>query len=490
MKKIMFKFSTVAMVLLVAFSCSRNPVTGKKQLLFMSESQELSMGKGADPQIVASMGLYEDKKMQAFINQKGTEMAAISHRPNLPYEFKVLDSPVVNAFAVPGGYVYFTRGIMAHFNNEAEFAGVLGHEIGHITAKHGARQQTSQILTQVGFMAGVVVSKDFRQFAEQAMQGLQLLQLKNSRSHESESDKLGVEYSSQIGYDAQEMAGFFNTLKRLSGEAGQSIPTFMSTHPDPGQREQNVGLMARAWQQEKGGKYKVNREQYLRMIDGIVYGEDPKQGFVERWVFYHPELKFKFPVPTNWQYQNSPMQFQMAPKDGKSMMVFTLGNGKSLDEAAQNTVQQMNFNVLSNNRTTVNGMPAIELVSDIKPQQQQGQPQQQTDPSKQVRVLSTFIQMGGNIYVFHGMSYANIFERNKFVFAKTIGGFDKLTDPDKLNRKPDRVRIKTVSKNQTLQQALQEHRQDPKIFKDLSILNGMELNAQLRRGQLIKTLGK
>lgn len=489
MKKIMFRLSTVAMVLFIAFSCSRNPVTGKKQMLFMSESQELSMGKGADPQIVASMGLYQDDKMQAFINQKGKEMAAISHRPNLPYEFKVLDSPVVNAFAVPGGYVYFTRGIMAHFNNEAEFAGVLGHEIGHITAKHGARQQTSQILTQVGFMAGVVVSKDFRKYANEAMQGLQLLTLKNSRSHESESDKLGVEYSSQIGYDAQEMAGFFNTLKRLSGDAGQSIPTFMSTHPDPGQREQNVGLMARAWQQEKGGKYKVNRDQYLRMIDGIVYGEDPKQGFVERWVFYHPELKFKFPVPTNWQYQNSPLQFQMAPKDGKSMMIFTLGNGASLEEAAQNTAQQMSFSTVSSNRTTINGMTALEVVSDIQQEQQQGQTTQ-VDPATQVRVLSTYIQMGTNIYVFHGMSYANIFDRNKFVFAKTIGGFDKLTDPDKLNRQPDRVRIKTSSRNQTLQQALQEFRQDPQIFKDLSILNGMELSAMVKRGQLIKTLGK
>jgi len=329
------------MVALITFSCSRNPVTGKKQVLFMSEKKEIALGQSADPQIVGSMGLYEDDKLQKFITEKGKEMAAISHRPTLPYEFKVVDSPVVNAFAVPGGFVYFTRGIMAHFNNEAEFAGVLGHEIGHVTAKHGARQQTSQILSQVGLVAGVVLSPEFRSMAEQASQGLQLLMLSNSRSHESESDKLGVEYSSQIGYDATKMAAFFGTLKALGAQAGQSIPTFLSTHPDPGQREIKVEAMAKEYQQKHPGNYKVNRDGYLALIDGIIYGEDPKGGFVENWMFYHPVLKFKFPVPQGWQYQNSPTQFQMAPKDGKALMMLTLAQGTNLQEAANNTVQQL-----------------------------------------------------------------------------------------------------------------------------------------------------
>jgi predicted Zn-dependent protease len=129
-----------ATVLLVS-SCARNPVTGKRQVALISEEQEIAMGKEADPQIIAQYGLYEDANLQAFINQKGKEMAAVSHRPNLDYQFRIVDSDILNAFAVPGGYVYFTRGIMAHFNNEAEFAGVLGHEIGHITARHSVSQQ-------------------------------------------------------------------------------------------------------------------------------------------------------------------------------------------------------------------------------------------------------------------------------------------------------------------------------------------------------------
>lgn len=491
MKKILLlKLPMLVMFFLLVNSCSRNPVTGKKQLLFMSESQELAMGKNADPSIVASMGLYGNDEMQKFITTKGKEMAAISHRPKLPYEFKVLDSPVVNAFAVPGGYVYFTRGIMAHFNNEAEFAGVLGHEIGHVTAKHSARQQTTQILGQAGLIIGIIAAPEFAQFAESAAQGLQLLFLKHSRSHESESDKLGVEYSSTIGYDATKMASFFGTLKALSGEAGQSVPNFMSTHPDPGQREQKVGVMARAWQQKKPGDYKVNRDSYLKMIDGIVYGEDPKQGFVENQIFYHPELKFQFPVPTGWQYQNSPIQFQMAPKDGKSMMVLTMGQGKTLDEAANNAAQQLSLNVISKNNATIGGFRALEIISDIKPQQQQGQPQQQVDPSKQVRVASTFIQFNDLILLFHGMAYKPDFDRNLRIFERTTKTFRKLTDPDKLNRKPDRVRIKTNNRNQTLQQALQENRIPNDKMKDLAILNGMNLTDRLKPGQLYKIVSK
>jgi len=222
-------------------SCKTNPVTGKKELNFMSEQKEIALGKESDPAIVASYGLYEDEKMQKFIDEKGQEMARISHRPHLNYEFKILDSPVVNAFAVPGGYVYFTRGIMAHFNNEAEFAGVLGHEIGHITARHSAKQYSKQMLGQVGLIAGVVLSPGVRNNFQQIQQGMGLLFLKFGRDAESQSDMLGVEYSTEVGYDSEYMAGFFKTLSRMrEGTESETIPTFMSTHPDPGDRYNKV----------------------------------------------------------------------------------------------------------------------------------------------------------------------------------------------------------------------------------------------------------
>jgi predicted Zn-dependent protease len=194
-----FFIGTAAVAALFSLStCSTNPVTGKKQLVLMSEAQEIQMGQEADPQIVAEYGLYDDKGLQAFITAKGQAMATISHRPTLKYEFKVVDSEILIAFAVPAGYVYFTRGIMAHFNNEAEFAGVLGHEIGHITARHNAVQQSKQVFSQIGLMGAIIIKPELGRFAEAASEGLGLMFLKFGRDAERESDRLGVQRRYQI----------------------------------------------------------------------------------------------------------------------------------------------------------------------------------------------------------------------------------------------------------------------------------------------------
>ena len=209
------------------WACAVNPVTGRKQFVLMSEGQEIAMGKEADPQVVAFFGLYDDPALQKFITEKGLAMAAISHRPKLAYEFKIVDSPVINAFAVPGGFVYFTRGIMAHFNNEAEFAGVLGHEIGHITARHTVIQQRNAMLGQLGLIAGIILVPELTQFVEPLSAGMQLAMMSFGRDAERQSDKLGVEYSSRIGYDASEMAGFFTTLERQQAvSGGAEVPDF------------------------------------------------------------------------------------------------------------------------------------------------------------------------------------------------------------------------------------------------------------------------
>lgn len=476
-------------------SCSRNPVTGKKEIIFMSQEQEIALGAQSHPSIVATMGLYEDAKLQNFINEKGKSMGAISHRPDLKYQFHIVDSPVVNAFAVPGGYVYFTRGIMAHFNNEAEFMGVLGHEIGHVTARHSARQQTSQVLGTVGLMAGMVLSEKVRQMGDQAMQGLQMVLLSYSRAHESESDKIGVDYSSKVGYDAREMAQFFGTIKRISDKSGQAIPTFMSTHPDPGDRFTNVRQMAEAYQKANPGQYLVERERYLRMIDGIIFGDDPKQGFVENWNFYHPELKFQFPVPRDWQYENSPVQFQMAAKDGKSMMMLTVAEGKTFDEAAQNVVKNYNFKVLENKKTTINGIPAVVMVSQIQQQQQQQQggqttPQQAQDPNTVVQVATYLYEYNGMILAMHGMSYAPTFNTNFATFRNVAENFRTLSDPDKLNRKPDRIRIKTVARTAAFKDVMKSFGMPDSRLDELGILNQLQANDQVQQGTLVKIITK
>lgn len=465
--------------LLILESCSTNPVTGKKDFMLLSKDQEIAMGKEADPDITAFFGLYDDPQLQRFIDQKGQQMAEISHRDELNYEFKIIDSPVINAFAVPGGYVYFTRGIMAHFNNEAEFAGVLGHEIGHIAARHSAQQYSKAMAAQLGLAVGSIASETFRQFADVAQTGVGLLFLKFGRDAERESDRLGVEYSTKIGYNAHEMADFFNTLQRKQEEAGQSIPNFLSTHPNPQDRFTTVHKLADQWQKKIGKTdLEVNRDSYLRMIDGIVYGEDPRQGYVENSVFYHPVMKFRYPIPRGWKVQNTPQQVQMAPDNGEAMMILTLSGERSLDAAAKAVLEGYQLNLVESERTTVNGMPAIVMVAD---QQQQNQT---------LRTLTYVIEGDGRIYNFIGVTLQNNFNNFLSTFRGTMGGFSRLTDASKINVQPDRVRIKTVDSAGTLESALRRHGVSGDELHDLAVLNGMELNDQVTRGMLIKTIGK
>ncbi|MFY0592975.1 MAG: M48 family metalloprotease [Roseivirga sp.] len=448
--------------------------------MLLSEEKEIAMGKESDPGIVSFFGLYEDEKLQQFIETKGKEMAAISHRPNLPYEFKIVDSPVLNAFAVPGGYVYFTRGIMAHFNNEAEFAGVLGHEIGHVTARHSAQQYSNQQLAGVGLMAGTLLSESIGKYAETAQQGVGLLFLKFGRDDERQSDELGAEYSSRIGYDAQEMAGFFETLKRqrdLSG--GQQIPTFMSSHPDPAERNESVKKYASEWRTKLNlTDPKVNRNEYLRLIDGLVFGEDPRQGFVENSNFYHPTLKFTFSIPSGWGSQNSPQQFQMAEPNGKANMALSLGQGSSASEAATNFVAQYKLELIESQNLKVNGLNAVSIIAD----------QSDEAGNKAIRTATYFIEYNNSVYTIMGISSFAEHGLHAASFSKTMESFKVLTDSDKLNRQPQRVKIVEVASSTSLQNALQGFGASTEQMAELSLLNGMQLTDQVAKGTLIKVL--
>lgn len=468
-------------VLLTLQTCAVNPVTGKREVMLLSEEKEIAMGKESDPGIISFFGLYEDAKLQAFIEEKGKEMAAISHRPNLPYEFKIVDSPVINAFAVPGGFVYFTRGIMAHFNNEAEFAGVLGHEIGHVTARHSAQQYTKSQIAQVGLVAGSALSETFSQFAGTAQQGVGLLFLKFGRDDERQSDELGAEYSSKIGYDANEMAGFFETLNRQREQSGQEIPNFMSSHPHPAERNEAVQVHAKEWQTKLNLTDPViARNEYLKLIDGLVYGEDPRQGFVENSTFYHPGLKFQFKVPAGWGTQNSPQQFQMAEPNGKAVMSLSLGSGSSPQAAASAFIEQYKLTVVENKNVSVNGLDAVSLVADQV--DEAGQPQ--------VRTLTHFISYNNSIYMIMGVSAFQDFNTYASAFAGTMGDFRRLTDADKLNRQPERIKIVTVSASSTLQSALEGFNMPSSKMEELSLLNGMQLNDQVTQGMMIKVLSR
>jgi predicted Zn-dependent protease len=462
---------------LLLFACARDYVTGKRTFSLVSESQEIAMGREADPSIVAEFGLYDDPKLAAYVDSIGQAMAQVSHRPTLKFTFRLVDSPVVNAFALPGGYVYFTRGILAHFNSEAELAGVMGHEIGHVTARHGAEQMSKAQLAGLGLALGTVFSEDFRRFSDVAQAGVGLLFLKFGRDQESESDRLGVEYSTRVGYDALHMSRFFNTISRITEKAGGGPPTFLSTHPNPENREVRVAELAKDWQQQvPGPKGGTSRAAYLRRINGIVYGDDPRQGFVEGGYFHHPDLRFQFLVPAQWQVANQPTHVQMINPEQNAGIQFSLGKGASPQQAAEEFARNAKAEVLRNQAARVNGMPAQVLITNVQAQ------------SGVLRLLSYFIQKDDKIYLFHGYTSPSLFDRVIPTFEQVMKSFDHLRNQAALNKQPQRVKIERVNQPEDLRQALKSFGMKDEVLDELAILNGMQLDDKLQRGDLVKVV--
>jgi predicted Zn-dependent protease len=292
----------LAALLLTAAACAVNPATGRRELNLVSEAQEIQMGRDADPQVVASLGLVDDAALQSYVSDLGLRLAAVSERPNLPWTFRVVDDPIVNAFALPGGFIYVTRGILANFDSEAELAGVLGHEIGHVTARHSATQMSRQQLQQLGLGVGMIFSETVRDYGGLAAAGLQLMNLSYSRGDESESDVLGLRYMSRLSYDVNAMIGVFDMLARVGGGGEGRIPEWQLTHPYPENREADIREAIARDNLPPGGR--VARDAYLDRIDGLVYREDPRQGFFRDTRFLHPDLAFEITFPTGWQTVN------------------------------------------------------------------------------------------------------------------------------------------------------------------------------------------
>ncbi len=467
-------------------SCAVNPVTGKKQIMLMSEAQEIQLGFSYDPQVLATFGEYNDPALKSYVQGMGKEMGKVSHRPNLEYHVKVVDSPVMNAFAVPGGYIYFTRGILAHLNNEAEFMGVLGHEMGHITARHSVTQQTRQQLASLLLIGGMIASEKFASYAQYAMQGMELLFLSFSREHERQADDLGVEYATRMGYDATRMADFYKVLIRLNMAQSQAgVPTFLSTHPDPGDRYNAVLRQTRVWQDSlRLSSYKVNDDGYLKMIDGIVYGEDPKQGYTMDNNFYHPELRIRFAYPPGWELTNMPTQVTVQPPDGKALMLLTIAPQRTLEAAVDSTLALYGLQLQRSEKKSMNGLPVI-ITQSVQESQDQ-----QTGQTATTRVLTYFIQHSSVIYAFHSIAMEADFASRVNTMEASMRTFSTLTDPARLNVKPKRVYVKKAPRAGTLASTLSYYNVPQAMMEELALLNNMELNDAVPAGKLIKIVSE
>jgi predicted Zn-dependent protease len=458
-------------------SCAVNPVSGKQELMLLSEADEIKLGNETDSQVVKEYGIFEDPKLTAYLNDFCQRLGKVSHRPKLTYRFKILDSSVVNAFAVPGGYVYFSRGILATLNNEAELAGVMGHEIGHIAARHSAKQYSKAQLAQVGLGTVLVDSPILSGLAQL---GAGMLFLRFSRDNEREADNLGVEYASKTGYDATQMASFFETLGQMNpGSDRSGLPGWFSTHPSPENRVQAVRTQTKEWQQKLGLRdWKINHDPYLKGIDNLVYGDDPRQGYVEENVFYHPKLHFQFPVPAKWKLSNKPSQVQLVSEGEDAVILLSVTSDSSYRESAKIFVSKTNANVIKSDAIQVNGLPTQRVISEIRTQKES------------YRLMSYFIEKGRHVFVFHGLTSIDRFQNYSQLFENMMRQFRELSDSRRINVRPDRIRIHATRTADTLENVLRSFGVQNEKLKEMALLNGRSLNQVIPANSLIKVVEK
>ncbi len=466
----------ILVAVLLAIACAVNPVSGKKELMFFSEQQEIAMGQETDQAIRQQYGIYEDKALNEYVNRVGQSMVPNSHRPKLKHYFAVLDTPMVNAFAAPGGYIYVTRGILALMNSEAELAAVLGHEMGHVAARHSMAQMSGQMLAQIGLVVGSVVSKDIRKFAGLASIGTQLLFLKFSRSDEYQADSLGIRYARQAQYAPGEMLRFFSALENMSAESSShNIPTFLSTHPMTSDRIAKVKEQLSS--QDAG--LAIKKEDYLRRLDGLIYGDNPRQGFVENGVFYHPEMAFRFSIPANWVVQNTPMQVMIGEKEGRAALLLQAETtSQDLAPYLQAKAQGLGqAKLLKTAGDAIGPFQARHAWFQV--------PQEQSEP---LAVRLSCIRKGALVYSFIGISANSTANTYHPILNRSIDSFQNLSDPKILSRGPERLTLVRPDGRQTLQALLTRSGVDRSHWKQLSVFNSIALDAVPEAGKLVKLL--
>jgi predicted Zn-dependent protease len=455
-------------------TCATNPVTGKKELSFVSESQEIQMGKEYATQVDQEMGVYPDSGVQRYLSTLGRELAAGTERPKLPWTFTVMDDPQVNAFALPGGYIFITRGIMTHMNSEAELATVVGHEIGHVTARHSVQQMTRQQLAQIGLVAGAIASEKIAQNLGVISQGLGVLFLKYSRDDESQADGLGFRYALNDGYDVRRMVDMFETLQRVSASAGARIPEWQSTHPDPGNRIEATEARIKRVTVPLDNK-KVNREGFLKIVDGMVFGDNPRQGFFKGSSFLHPDLAFQLEFPNGWKTMNSPSAVLGASPNQDAQVQLSLGGKQAPADALRAFLSQQGVTAGQTSQSSINGNPAAR-----------GAFTAQTQEGQQLAGLVAFVSYGGTTYQLMGLTTAQGWRNYSGSFESFTGSFRRLTDQAALNVKPNRISVARVAQPMTLTEF---NRRYPSVIEldQLALINGLaDGGAELEPGDLVK----
>ena len=448
---------------------------------------EAQMGAEAHPQLLAEFGGAMSGSQAQYVEQVGKNIAVQSGLGNARDSFTVslLNSPVNNAFAIPGGYVYTTRQLVALMNNEAELAGVLGHEVGHVAARHSQRRQAAAQRNTLLGAAGAILSGILlgnsgigQQIGQAALQGSQLLTLKFSRSQELEADELGIRYLNQAGYDPRAMASVLQSLAlqnaldaRVQGRDNASIPEWASTHPDPASRVQTALSKAQA-SGASGGV--TNRDTFLTRIDGLTYGDDPAQGVVEGRQFIHPELRLAFTAPQGFYMVNGTRAVTINGQSGQaqfSMAPYSNNLDSYVTSVFAGLSQQQQIRPQSIQKTTVNGLPAAHGTARVN------------SGNGQVDV-TVFAYEFANDRAYHFLAITPAGQAN--TFNQMFGSMRRIDSQTAANVIPRVIDVVTVRSGDTVNSLASRMAYSDNQVERFRVLNGLTSNEGVSAGQRVK----
>lgn len=451
---------------------------------------EKRKGAEAHPQLLEEFGGAYTGPQAGYVVRVGQNIAVQSGLGNARSDFTVtlLNSPVNNAFAIPGGYVYLTRQLMALMNDEAEMAGVLGHEVGHVAARHSEKRQKAAtrnsilgILGQIGSQVLLGDSAIGRLGQQVFGTGSQLLTLKYSRTQEYEADDLGIRYLASAGYDPQALSTMLYSLAaqsaidaRVTGRDARSAPEWASTHPDPARRVSRAAKIASKLTNVGGVR---NRDQFLQSLDGILYGDDPKQGIIEGNSFLHPDLRVKFTVPSGFSMQNGARAVSIVGSSGQAQFTTAAYNGDMtsyIDAAFQRVAGE--GKTISHGgiqRTTVNGLPAFYAIARV-------------DSSNGAVDVSVFAYEFSKSSAFHFATIAPA--GSAAVFSPMYQSMARLSASQAAAIKPRKVDVVTVKSGDTISSLSSRMAYTSYQLDRFLVLNRLNPNDVLRAGQKVKII--
>lgn len=455
-------------------SCSTNPATGKRQLALVGEEQEIAMGREAAQQVAQSIGLYQDQELQAYVSRLGKQLAADSERPHLPWSFQVVDDPSVNAFALPGGFIFVTRGLLTHLTSEAELISVLGHEIGHVTGRHSVEQLSKAQIAQIGLVAGMIVSPELASYGELAQTGMSLLFLKYGRDDEREADDLGLRYLVREGYDPREMPQVFETLRRVGEKETQGgrVPGWLATHPTPENRiqriESQVAELGRDFSQAR-----IGRQQYLASIDNVTFGQNPREGYFRGNTFIQPDLGFQIRLPEGWRVSNQKQAVGAISPREDAVVVLSMSARRSPDEAAREFFSQQGI-VQGQALRDDSGLPAVTRVFGV----QRGQ-------GGNLQGVASFVEHDNRVYQVLGYTMQDRWNGYDDELASALGSFTRVTDRRLLSVEPARIDVVTLPSNMTLQEFARRYPSSVDL-ETLAIINQAQPDTRFSAGTEVK----